>query len=98
MNEDDVLDIQDNDVVIVLRPQYKDGEWDGSISIIQSASDCEVVDNGVRAAAVTAIAMTMLPSLFEHDPSFKEKIFAFIHDHHPEAMEAFMSRYVFDKE
>lgn len=96
---DDVLEIQDDDVVIVIRPQYNNkGVWDGTIDIVQSASNDQTPDTGVRAAALTAMLMVMLPSFFKYDSSVKTKLFDFIHQYHPDAVEAFMSHYVFDKE
>lgn len=97
MNDGDVVEIEDKDVVVILRPEYDNGEWTGEINILQTDSGQEA-DKGMKAAALTAIMMVMLPSYLNYRPEFKSEFMSFLVEKHPEALEAFMSRHIFDKE
>lgn len=92
---DEYLEVMDGDVVIVLRPEIVNDSWTGNVSVIQSDTADGEINIGIKAAGWMALLMTMLPTYFHDVPNAKSEMTQYINDHYPEALEAYMQRYVF---
>jgi len=98
MNRDEYLTVEEHDVVVILRPCIEDNKWTGHIEIIQSESDDIAFPKATAACSFNAMLMAMLPSMMENSPDIKSQIMENINLYHPDVIEGFMQRHIFEKE
>lgn len=98
MSKDDYLTVEEHDVVIIIRPVIKDAAWTGECEIIQSESDEIQYPKARAACSFNAMLMAMLPSMMDNSPEIRGQIMDYINMYHPDVLEGFMQRHVFEKE
>ena len=67
------VDIQGDDVVIIIRPQKENGEWNGLYEIIQSVVEPTSLKSwDAYMISYTGLLMCLLPSYLREDEDFEE--------------------------
>ena len=93
----DIFELEDRDSLIVLRP---DLDADGKIV----PNTLTIVSCGVEqkfespAISMSSLLLTLVPDYLSTYPEEREKLMKFVFEKHPDVIETFLNRHVFDNE
>lgn len=88
------VNLHADDVVIIVRPNKKDGTWDGTYDIIQSIVEPVTLSgNDGYQVAFTALLMALLPSYLREDDDFNDHYIDYIFAMHDDLVSELLTRH-----
>ena len=95
----ELFELSADDVMIILHPVQKDGEYNGNVRVTQYISSDELRNkNGGASIGFIAMMMCMLPEYFKEYPDKKEEFVSYVSNYHPDVFEAFLENYIFKED
>ena len=86
--------LEGDDVVIVLRPKKKDGEWTGMYDIIQSVVEpTTLAGKEAYSVAFTGLLMALLPQYLSEDEDFNDHYMEYIFAEHADLVEQLLEKH-----
>ena len=93
------VNLEADDVVIILRPQKKDGVWEGTYDIIQSVVEPNTLaKKDAYTVAFTGLLMALLPLYLTEDEDFNDHYIEYIFTEHADLVEELLERHNLVKE
>ena len=92
-------DLESDDVVIILRPKKKEGEWTGLYDLIQSVVEPTTL-SGKEAytIAFTGLLMALLPQYLTEDEDFNDHYIEYIFAEHADLVQELLEKHDLVKE